>query len=520
MVTSAPVQEASARRLGLVLGDQLSLDLSLFAVLDRTQDAILMAEVADEAGYVPHHPRKIALIFSAMRHFAEDLRAAGWRVIYVRLDDPDNSGSLPGELRRWMTALRAEAVHVTECGEWRLQQALDEAGLPLTWHDDRRFRCSRAAFKAWAGARRQLRMEHFYRDMRRRTGLLMSEDGQPVGGAWNFDADNRKSPPRGLAGPFPLGFAPDAVTQEVLTLVAARFSHHYGSLDGFDLAVTRADAEALWRHFLDFSLAAFGDYQDAMVSGEPYLFHARISAALNLGLLDVRRLCADVEQAWRDGRVALNAAEGFIRQLIGWREYVRGIYWLRMPEYAGLNAFANTRALPDFYWTGATRMRCLRETIGQTMQLGYAHHIQRLMVTGNFALLAGLAPEAICEWYLAVYIDAYDWVELPNTLGMVMHADSGYLGSKPYCASGRYIQRMSDYCQGCAYKVDEAVGEQACPFNALYWHFLMRHEDKLGGNARMALIYRQLRVMPPERRDALRARGDALLARLDAGESL
>lgn len=507
-------------RLGLVLGDQLSFNLDLLQALDPTRDALLMAEVEGEARYVPHHPQKIVLIFSAMRHFAQALREQGWTVHYVTLDAPGNSGSIAGELRRWQAALDADEVHVTECGEWRLEQAMAECGLPLMWHADRRFFCSRQAFARWAGDRPQLRMEDFYRGMRKRSGLLMEADGSPVGGAWNFDRENRKALPRRLRGPFPAHFTLDAISLEVIELVRARFSDHYGSLDGFDYPVTHAQAQALWQHFLDFGLAAFGDFQDAMAEGEPFLFHSRISAALNIGLLDVRQLCADVDNAYRQGRVPLNAAEGYIRQLIGWREYVRGIYWLRMPEYANLNGLGNQRALPEFYWTADTDMRCMAQVIGQTMTLGYAHHIQRLMVTGNFALLAGIAPPEICEWYLAVYLDAFDWVELPNTLGMVMHADGGFLGSKPYCASGRYIQRMSDHCGECRYRVDRAVEEDACPFNALYWHFLMRHRQTLGDNPRLAPVYLNLNGLPAERREALWQRGERLLARLDAGERI
>lgn len=510
----------NVRRLALVLGDQLSFELAALRDLDPERDAVLMAEVAEEATYVPHHPQKIALIFSAMRHFAEALRQRGWRVLYSRLDDPHNSGSIVGELRRGLEQLGAGEIHLTECGEWRLQQALCDSGLPLVWHADRRFFCSRDWFAGWAHGKRQLRMEFFYREMRRKHGVLMNADGTPVGGAWNFDAENRKALSRHTKTPAVAGFAADAMTREVLQLVGERFSAHYGSLHGFDYPVTHADAEQLWRHFLDFALPAFGDYQDAMASGEPYLFHARISAALNIGLLDVRRLCADVEAAYWSGQVPLNAAEGFIRQLLGWREYVRGIYWLQMPDYATRNAFGNTRALPEFYWTGQTRMNCMRQAIGQTLELAYAHHIQRLMVTGNFALLAGIAPQQVCDWYLAVYMDAFDWVELPNTLGMVMHADGGYLGSKPYCASGQYIKRMSDYCGDCAYKVSDSTGESACPFNALYWHFLMRHREQLRGNQRLAMVYRNLERMPQARQDALWQRGEQLLARLDAGEML
>ncbi len=510
----------NAMRLGLVLGDQLSFDLASLAALDPTQDAVLMAEVQGEARYVPHHPHKIMFIFSAMRHFAQALRERGWQVHYVELDAEGNSGSIAGELRRWCKVLGASEIHLTECGEWRLEQALRDAGLPLVWHRDTRFLCSREAFARWAQGRTQLRMEHFYRGMRKRCGLLLEPDGSPAGGSWNFDADNRKSLPRGLRGPIPAQFDQDAITQTVVDLVRQRFNDHYGAMDGFDYPVTHGQAQQLWQHFLDFGLAAFGDYQDAMAEGEPYLFHARISAALNVGLLDVRQLCADVDHAWRSGQVPLNAAEGFIRQLIGWREYVRGIYWLRMPEYAGLNHLGNDRALPTFYWTGDTRMRCMAQAIGQTLRLGYAHHIQRLMVTGNFALLAGIAPDAICQWYLAVYIDAFDWVELPNTLGMVMHADGGYLGSKPYCASGRYIQRMSNHCQACSYKVGQVTEENACPFNALYWHFLIRHRAQLSANPRLRLVYGSLDNMSPARRQAVWERGQELLARLDAGEAL
>lgn len=506
--------------LRMVLGDQLSPSLASLEALDARRDVVLIAEVLEEARHVPHHPLKLTFVFSAMRHFAETLRARGIRVRYVTLDDAANSGTLAGELQRAVAALQPAQIHLTEAGDWRVEQALRATGLPITWHADRRFLCSRSAFARWAQGRQGLRMEHFYRGMRKRTGLLMGGDGEPEGGAWNFDAENRQPPTAGLRGPRPLGFAPDGLTGEVQAMVRRRFADHYGAQEGFDYPVTREDARRLWAHFLERGLAGFGDHQDAMVSGEPFLFHARISAALNVGLLEVRELCDDVEQAWRRGEVPLNAAEGFIRQVIGWREYVRGIYWLQMPEYARRNAFGNTRALPAFYWTGETRMNCMRQVIGQTLTLAYAHHIQRLMVTGNFALLTGIEPGQICDWYLAVYMDAFDWVELPNTLGMVMHADGGYLGSKPYCASGQYIRRMSDYCAGCAYKVGKSDTEDACPFNALYWHFLIRHREALGGNHRLRMVYRNLDRQSAARVEGLWRRGEALLARLDAGEPL
>ncbi|MCK1789105.1 cryptochrome/photolyase family protein [Pseudomonas violetae] len=507
-------------RLCLVLGDQLSFDLASLQKLDAECDTVLLVEVMEEASHVPHHPQKIALIFSAMRHFAKALQDQGVPVEYVTLDDPNNSGSVASELRRWHTLLQADEVHVTECGDWRLEQALKDCGLPIHWHVDTRFLCSRAEFGAWAEGKKQLRMEFFYREMRRKSGLLLNGDGSAVGGAWNFDAENRKALPKGVKAPYPARFSDDAITREVLALVRVRFNHHYGALDDFNYPVTHADAQALWEYFLDYGLAGFGDYQDAMASDEPFLFHARISAALNIGLLDLRQLCSDVEAAYWAHRIPLNAAEGFIRQLIGWREYVRGVYWLKMPDYAGGNLFGNSRPLPEFYWTGDTRMNCMGQAIGQSLKHAYAHHIQRLMVTGNFALLAGIAPSQICDWYLAIYMDAFDWVELPNTLGMVMHADGGYLGSKPYCASGQYIKRMSDYCRNCAYKVSESTTEDACPFNSLYWHFLMRHGDLLRSNQRMSMVYKNLDRMTELKQQALWERGQKLLAKLDAGESL
>jgi len=510
----------SSKRLYLVLGDQLSFDLSSLQGLDNETDTVLFVEVMEEASHVPHHPQKIALIFSAMRHFAEALRQRGMQVQYVELDDPENTGSVAGELQRWQALIQPDEIRITECGDWRLEQSIKDCGLAVQWYCDNRFLCTRTEFSDWANAKKQLRMEFFYREMRRKSGLLLNGDGSPVGGAWNFDAENRKAMPKAVKPPSPVHFTPDAITQDVLALVAKHFSSHYGVLDTFNYPVSHAEAQALWDYFLDWGLAAFGDYQDAMASDEPFLFHARISAALNIGLLDLRQLCSDVESAYWSGRIPLNAAEGFIRQLIGWREYVRGVYWLKMPDYAHGNVFGNTRSLPEFYWTGKTNMNCMSQAIGQSLEHAYAHHIQRLMVTGNFALLAGIAPSQICEWYLAIYMDAFDWVELPNTLGMVMHADGGYMGSKPYCASGQYIKRMSDYCRDCVYNVRESTSDDACPFNSLYWHFLMRHSDALRGNQRMSMIYKNLDRMTESKQQALWQRGQSLLAKLDKGESL
>jgi len=500
--------------LRFVLGDQLDRRVSSLQDLDPGEDFVLMVEVADETTYVPHHPKKIALILSAMRHFAAALEDEGVRVDYVRLDDLSNTGSFTGELARAVERHGAERVIVTEPGEWRVEQDMrawdGSVGASVEIRDDDRFLCSRAEFADWAEGRKQLRMEYFYREMRKRTGILMA-DGKPEGGQWNYDQENRKALPKDVRPPAFDGVTPDAEPRAVLELVESRFSNHFGDLDGFTFAVTRDDALALLDRFIEHGLERFGDYQDAMAVGEPFLFHSLISPYLNIGLLRPREILDRVEAAYRDDGAPLNAVEGYIRQILGWREYVRGIYWLKMPDYAETNAFDADRPLPGFYWSGETEMRCLAEAIGQTRREAYAHHIQRLMVTGCFALLIGADPEAVNEWYLAVYADAFEWVQLPNTHGMVLHADGGYLGSKPYAASGKYIDRMSDYCRNCRFDVKETVGETACPFNALYWRFLDRHQDSLRSNRRMAMIYRTWDRFDDDRRAAVLARAEDVL---------
>jgi deoxyribodipyrimidine photolyase-related protein len=503
--------------LRVVLGDQVSQGIAALADMDPRHDVVLMAEVMDECTYVPHHLKKIVLVLSAMRHFARALTARGVRVRYVTLDDPQNSGSLRGEVRRAIAALNPREVITTEPGEYRVLQDMRGWAEAVEIRPDTRFICSTTDFRQWAAGRSGLRMEFFYREMRRRTGLLMTAHGEPEGGRWNFDAENRKRLPDSVQVPARLNFPPDDLTQSVIGLVRQRFTDGFGETGGFDFPVTAKDARAGLADFIARRLPGFGDWQDAMRRDEPTLFHAVISPALNIGLLDPLSVCREVEAAWRAGRVALNAAEGFIRQIIGWREYVRGIYWLRMPEYGRLNALDASRGLPEFYWSGATRMACIAQVVRQTRREAYAHHIQRLMVTGNFALLAGLHPDAVDEWYLAVYADAYQWVEMPNTRGMALFADGGVLGSKPYAASGAYINRMSDYCRGCAYDVKQATGEKACPFNFLYWDFIARHAERFASNVRMAMPLRNWQRMPADRRVAIRARAAAFLKEMEAG---
>jgi deoxyribodipyrimidine photolyase-related protein len=505
--------------LRFILGDQLTRGVSSLNGLDKARDVVLIAEVLDEATYVRHHKQKITFLFSAMRHFAEELIQDGVKVDYVRLDDPANTGSFTGELARAVARHGATEVFVTEPGEWRVWEMMldwrETLGVPVHIRGDDRFIASRDEFARWAEGRKQFRMEFFYREMRRKTGLLMAED-EPEGGQWNFDHDNRKALPASATLPARRRFEPDAITVEVMALVERRFGDHFGDLKPFGWAVTREGALAALGHFIAHCLGGYGDYQDAMRTGEDFLYHAVISPYLNCGLLTAREVCDAAETAYRKGRAPLNAVEGFIRQIIGWREFVRGIYWTRMPGYARTNHLDAERPLPAFFWTGETDMNCLRECIRATRQHAYAHHIQRLMITGNFALLAGLAPAAIEEWYLVVYADAYDWVELPNVHGMVLHADGGLLGSKPYAASGAYINRMSDYCAGCAYDPEVKSGPGACPFNPLYWNFLLANEGKLAKNPRMAMPYRTLQKMTDARKAEIRRDSAAFLDGLES----
>ncbi len=501
----------------LILGDQLSPGMSSLKVADKDRDVVLMVEVADEATYVHHHKKKIALIFSAMRHFAEELAESGWTVDYVTLDAAGNTGSFTGEVARAVTRHKLPNVIVTEPGEWRVLEAMKSwqgvFGVPVTIIPDTRFIASRDQFAAWARDKKQLRMEYFYREMRRQTGLLMNGNN-PEGGAWNFDHDNRKAAKPDLFLPAPLRIPPDDITTSVLQLVSARFSNHFGTLEPFWFAVTRRDAERAFDHFLATALPRFGDFQDAMLAQQKFLYHAVISAYINCGLLDPLHVCQRAEQEYRAGRAPLNAVEGFIRQIIGWREYVRGIYWLKMPGYENVNALDHHRPLPDFYWTAETEMRCVKEAVTQTRDEAYAHHIQRLMVTGNFALLAGIDPHALHRWYLAVYADAYEWVELPNTIGMSQFADGGLLASKPYVASGAYIDRMSDYCKSCRYDVKKRTGPDACPYNPLYWNFLATHRATLEKNPRMAQMYRVYDKFPADEKNNITKSANAIIQSL------
>ena len=502
------------RHLVLVLGDQLDAKSAAFDGFDPKLDAVWMAEVAEESTHVWSHKTRIALFLAAMRHFRDGLRERGVTVHYRALEDAPNAGTLAEALLVTASRLTPQKLIVVQPGEWRVEQSLLTAarqlGVELEIRPDRHFLSSREEFAAHAKGRKQLRMEFFYREMRRKHAVLMDGD-QPVGGAWNFDADNRESFGKSGPGdvPQPTGFPPDETTRGVLELVAKHWAKHPGNLKRFDWPVTSEQAQAALQDFIEHRLPNFGKYEDAMWSSggglfaQPYLFHSRLSAAMNLKLLDPRQVIAAAEEAYRKGRAPLASVEGFIRQILGWREFVRGIYWHFMPGYRELNALKASEPLPDFYWTGKTEMNCLREAIGQTLEFGYAHHIQRLMVTGLFTLLLGVKPQAVHEWYLAMYVDAVEWVELPNTLGMSQHGDGGLMASKPYVASGKYIERMSNYCAGCRFDPAKSTGDDACPFTTLYWDFLLRHEKFLGKNQRMAMQLKNLARLEAPKRKAI-----------------
>ena len=500
-------------RLVLVLGDQLTDRIAALREGDPETDVVVMAEVADEATYVAHHPKKIAFCLAAMRHFAQHLKDVGWTVDYTRLDDDEPHSSINGALLAAADRYKTQEVIATRPGEWRLIEALDDLPLKVQQLEDDRFIASHAEFDSWAEGRKELRMEWFYRDMRRKTGLLMNGD-KPEGGKWNFDHDNRKPAPDAVDFGGPMQFAPDEITEEVLNLVESRFSENFGTLRPFWFAVEQAQARRALTYFIQGALPKFGDFQDAMLADNKFLWHSVLSMYLNAGLLDPLEICEAAEAAYRTGDVPLNAAEGFIRQIIGWREYMRGIYFREGPDYPRRNMLNHQRKLPWFYWSGETDMRCIAKTVEQTRDEAYAHHIQRLMVTGNFALLAGIDPYQVHEWYLAVYADAYEWVEAPNVIGMSQFADGGIVGSKPYVSSGNYINRMSDYCGECAYSANTKSGEGACPFNLLYWNFLDRHRDRFEANPRMGNMYRTWDRMDAERRETILSEAKAFLNNL------
>jgi deoxyribodipyrimidine photolyase-related protein len=509
--------------LRLILGDQLNPMHSWFKNVDASVVYVLM-EMRQETDYVLHHAQKIIAIFAGMRALAQQLLDAGHHVHYLAIDDPANTQSLTGNLSALIDHYGVRVFEYQDPDEYRLDQQLQaflasgrqDVSTGSSCVDSEHFYTQRHEVAELFTGRKQWLMETFYRLMRKRYRVLIDETDKPVGSQWNFDAENRK-PWKGDP-PEPADLRPQHDHSALWATIQAAGVQSFGeaAAANFRWPVNRAEALHQLDHFATHALPHFGDYEDAMSRKAHRLFHSLLSFAMNVKLLNPREVVQRVEAECRAGRVPLAAAEGFIRQVIGWREYIRGIYWAQMPGYDERNFFEHTTPLPQWFWTGDTRMNCMAAAIGGSLQNAHAHHIQRLMVIGNFALLAGLDVQALHRWYLGVYIDAFEWVELPNTLGMSQFADGGLLATKPYVSSAAYIDRMSDYCKGCAYDRKQRLGESACPFNALYWDFYQRNADKLERNPRIGMAYRQLAKMPPEEVTALQAQATLTRQRLDA----
>jgi deoxyribodipyrimidine photolyase-related protein len=491
------------RRLYLILGDQLDRDSLIFKDVDRDNDCFWMAEVAEEATHVWSHKQRIALFLSAMRHFAAELREQGLPLTYQHLKQ-HNFNSLADALADTLKTNQPEEVWFVKPGDYRVFASLvktcKEHNIAYKQLNDQHFLSTPKEFKQWAEGKKQLRLEYWYRELRKKHQILMDNHNTPLGGEWNYDQANRK--PFKKQGPehIPetLSWPADDITQTVIDLVNQQYPNHPGTLNQLYWPVTPAQAEQALARFFDNCLDDFGDYQDAMWTDQPFLNHALISSALNLKLLHPLQVIQTAEYYHREHNAPLAAVEGFIRQILGWREYVRGLYWLHMPNWLEMNALNAQQNLPNFYWTGETEMTCLRQSIQQTLTYGYAHHIQRLMVTGLFSLLYGVDPKQIHQWYLAVYVDAVEWVELPNTLGMSQYVDNGIMASKPYIASGSYINKMSNYCKHCRFNPSQATGKDACPFSTLFWDFLDTHAATFKNNPRMGFMLKNLQRKPEQ----------------------
>lgn len=503
----------SAGRLAVLFGDQLDRKYLDALGLEQGQDVVMLAEIGAASTDPPSHVQRTVLFFSAMRHFARDLENGGWQVSYQRITDDDAAPDFAAAIRRAIQVLQPSEVCCARPGSWSALRAIEEVcedeQLPLRVHEDRHFLCSVERFREWAKGRRELTMEYFYREQRKRLNVLVTEDGKPVGGEWNYDKENRKSFKAAPVAPSPKCFRPDAITKEVIADVESALPALPGRIDAFNWPVTRRQALAALRDFIEHRLPQFGDFQDAMWRDERLLYHSALSTSLNLKLLRPREVYEAAVDSYERGAAPLNAAEGFIRQIIGWREFIRGVYWTQDADYASRNAMDQHGSLPNFYWTGETDMMCMRDALESVVESSYSHHIQRLMVTGNFALIAGIDPGAVNDWYLGMFADGVEWVTTPNTIGMAMHADGGVVGTKPYAASGKYIHRMGNYCRDCSYDHMRRVGEDACPFNTFYWDFLIRNRERLRSNRRMAMILKNVDRLDPEERVQITVSADA-----------
>lgn len=497
----------------LVLGDQLTERVGPLFSAEPDRARVLMIESRELAAGLPHHKQKLMLVFSAMRHFAQTLRERGFDVSYLQ------AANFATGIREYLDEFPGAELVVMRPTDWGVEREIVDAAVGAGAHvnvvDNELWLTSDAEFDAWAEGRKSLRLEYFYRSVRKARGWLMDGD-KPVGGRWNYDAENRQVPGPGHDFPSVAGFEPDALTLEARAQVDATWPDHFGDTRTFAWPVTREQAVQALEDFVEHRLASFGPYEDAMVEGEDVLYHSLLSVPLNLGLLHPREVCerALAHAADSLNGVPLASIEGFIRQVLGWREFMRHIYRIGMPHLREANGLDATRPLPNLYWSGSTRMTCLQRSVDQIARTGHAHHIQRLMVLGNFALVAGVDPRELNDWFLATFVDALDWVVTPNVMGMSQFADLGSFTSKPYAASGKYIDRMSNYCASCAYDVKSVDGDNSCPMNSLYWSFIDRHRERWVANHRMAVIARGWAKRDPEAKARILARAGDVLERL------
>ncbi|MGM7319251.1 cryptochrome/photolyase family protein [Idiomarina sp. ST10R2A5] len=483
----------------LVLGDQLNVRHSWFRQKEQGVLYVMM-ELKQETDYVVHHRQKVLAFFSAMRAFANALDSAGHRLHYIKLDDSDNQQSLTQNLEYIMAQNKRAILECQQPDEYRLDHQLRSwAGarsIKLNWYDTEHFLTARDSLREYFPDSKNYLMETFYRKVRQQYDILM-ENGRPVGGRWNYDEENQKKIPANQGVEPPLVFSNDV--SDIDTLLQKCHIQTMGKASPNQLIwpVNRQQSQQLLEHFCQFGLPNFGRYQDTMATADTLkeahwsLYHSRLSFSLNTKMLHPLEVVKAAVNTWSENQESISIAqiEGFCRQIIGWREFVRGIYWAHMPDYKNLNALDHNKPLPHFYWTGDTKMNCLHHSIEQSLEYAYAHHIQRLMITGNFALLAGVSPDALDDWYLGIYIDAIEWVEMPNTRGMSQYADNGLIATKPYIASANYMQKMGHYCKECYYDPKKKSGDKACPFNSLYWHFIERHKEQFKDNHRMRMMY-------------------------------
>lgn len=501
------------RALILVLGDQLDRNALVLRQSDPSCDRVVMAEVDAEIRAFPNHKQRVALFIAAMRHFADDMREAGWRLTYQSAGSDNACRSLPEFLARMIEDYAPQEIRITTPGRYDLGEAFErvcgDASVPLNWFEDTHFLATRQYFAKWAKGRKALTLEYFYREMRKKNGILL-EGKKPVGGSWNYDKENRdsfgKEGPQNVPEPVELSHEETEHVRAVIDLIHSRYDDLPGELERLYWPVTPDQARQCMEEFFATRIEDFGPVQDAMWTDEPWLFHSRLSTALNMRLLDPRDVVARAVDAYESGDAPLNSVEGFIRQILGWREFIRGVYWLKMPRYLELNELEADQELPPLFWDGETQMHCLSQVVGQLLKYGYAHHIQRLMVAGLFTLMYGVNPREVHEWFMAYYVDSVEWVTLPNVVGMSQYADGGVVGTKPYIATGKYVQRQSNYCSECRFDPAKASGEDACPFTTLYWEFLDRHHERFADHHRMALQVRNLERKTEEDLEAIRDR--------------